>query len=148
MTSCRLISALISINERGIFCHGSGCIPGSLCCLCCHVFFSSSWQVQSALIWRWGCACHELLLFHLLLITLSFIFLVWPVLVVSRLFCVSVIVCALELGYSRLLCLYPRTRREKDCRSLPRSTLRWFNLCWCWILVSDQLVGSASRCRP
>ncbi len=28
------------------------------------------------------------------------------------------------LGYSRLSCLYPRTRREKDFRSLPRSTLR------------------------
>ncbi len=70
-----------------------------------------------------GCACHELLLFHLLLITLSFIFSSDQSLLSVDCLC-SVIVCALELGYSWLLCLYPRTRREKDCRSLPRSTLR------------------------
>ncbi len=32
---------------------------------------------------------------------------------------------------------YPRTRREKDCRSLSSSTLRWFT----WVRVIFQLVG-------
>ncbi len=51
-------------------------------------------------------------------------FLLWLVRVVSRLFCVLWSCCALGLLTS--VSSYPRTRREKDFRSLSSSTLRWF----------------------
>ncbi len=116
------------------YCHGSGCLPGSLCCLCYHVFFGSSWQVQSDLIWRWGCADHELLLFHLSLITLSFIFLFWLVLVVSRLFCVLcsscvVLCCALVLHLRLFICTPGRVERRTAALCLA-------SLSGCWSCAS------------
>ncbi len=93
-------------------CHRSGCLPGSLCCLCHHVFFSGSWQVQSALIWQWGCACHKLLLFHLSLTTLSFIFLLLIVLVVSRLSLCSVIMLCSGVTHIYFVCTPWRVERR------------------------------------
>ncbi len=52
----------------GGYCHGSGCLLGSSCCLYCPVLFSSSWSRQSVLIVQWECTDHKLTLPHRLLI--------------------------------------------------------------------------------